>query len=608
MTSANEFAHTETQLRQRLAMLADHAPTAVHALDEVPVVASFRADHPRRRRFGVVAAVTALIGAGGFTTYSFLGAGSSGGAASPEEAVTAFVSAAEHQDILGLIDVTAPEEVAVLRTSIDLAIADGKRTHVLAESFDATGVQGVEVGIDGLQLSTNLIDNDLATVTVTAGTLHASFDPATFAMGDAVRQLLNGGEKAGSVSATLGATDTPVMLATVQRSGRWYVSLEYTAAEYLRHANQWDAPPQVSRTPVGADTPEGAVTAFYERLAAFDLQGAMDTFAPNENAVAWLAPLWLPAAQQGSDKAHAKGWSAKVSALQYETIGSGDHVVLKPSAFTIDATVPGDYGDTYVQDNPAWSTVVSDAYGSKFALVPPGQVPATIDGLTFSPEYPQFDTPVNFTSAHADGTITPLVFPAPHPDGPQSLTVVRADGCTTYTGAGAETMVGGLGSWFSRDRVDGGFRSCGSASDTGGLLFLYGGLSELPSVAVVQSDGRWYVSPLGTALATVTASLHGVKDGAGLFDSPLGVYFYGTSRAFLEQTTKDRSADTLDQACLPALTVVNGTVTGVVAAPPVAAVHACSDEGLSAGPIATTRSKVIAVEPAPAATTVATMP
>jgi hypothetical protein len=607
MTSRNEFAHIETQLRQRLAMLADHAPTTVHALDEVPVVASFHAERPRRRRLGVIAAVTALIGAGGFTTYSFLGASNSGGAASPEEAVTAFVSAAEHQDILGLIDVTAPEEVAVLRTSIDMAIADGKRTQVLAESFDAKGVQGVDIGIDGLKLSTNLIDSDLAAVTVTAGTLHASFDPATFPMGDSVRQLLNGDAKAGSAAATLGATDPPVMLATVQRNGRWYVSLEYTAAEYLRFANHWDAPPQVNRTPVGADTPEAAVSAFYERLAAFDLQGAMDTFAPHEDAMAWLAPMWLPAAQQGSDTAHAKGWLAKVSGLQYETIGSGDHVVLKPTAFTIDATVAADYGVVYDQANPEWSTVVTSADGSEFALVGPGQVPATIDGLTFSPEYPQFGSAVNFTSAYPDGTIAPLVFPTPNPDGPKSLTVVRADGCTTYTGAGAESMFAGFGPRFTGDRVDGGFRLCGTASVTAPLFFIYGGFTELPSVAVVQSAGKWFVSPLGTALATVTASLHDVKDGAGLFDSPVGVYVYGINRSMLELATIGKSADSVDPACLPALTVVNGAVTGVVAAPPVDAIRACSSEDLSSGPVVG-QSKVIAVAPLPAATTVATTP
>jgi hypothetical protein len=44
-----------------------------------------------------------------------LGASNDGGAATPQEAVTTFVSAMEHEDILGMIDVTLPEEVGVLR-------------------------------------------------------------------------------------------------------------------------------------------------------------------------------------------------------------------------------------------------------------------------------------------------------------------------------------------------------------------------------------------------------------------------------------------------------------------------------------------------------------
>ena len=64
--SDQEFAQTEALLRQRLAQLATYAPTAVNLPDEVPVV---EANRPigRGRRVGVIAAVTALIGAGGFT-------------------------------------------------------------------------------------------------------------------------------------------------------------------------------------------------------------------------------------------------------------------------------------------------------------------------------------------------------------------------------------------------------------------------------------------------------------------------------------------------------------------------------------------------------------
>ena len=73
--SDQELAETELLLRQRLAQLADHAPTAVRLPGEIAVVApSHTGRSHRNRRVGVIAAVTALIGAGGFTTYSFLGA------------------------------------------------------------------------------------------------------------------------------------------------------------------------------------------------------------------------------------------------------------------------------------------------------------------------------------------------------------------------------------------------------------------------------------------------------------------------------------------------------------------------------------------------------
>ena len=67
---------------------------------------------------------------------------------------------------------------------------------------------------------------------------------------------------------------------TVKQGGRWYVSLEYTAAEYIRRAAGWEVPAVVSRTPVGFDTPDAAVTGFYERLATLDFQSVLDTFAP----------------------------------------------------------------------------------------------------------------------------------------------------------------------------------------------------------------------------------------------------------------------------------------------------------------------------------------
>ena len=316
--SDQEFAQTETLLRQRLAQLADHAPTAVHLPGEVPVMSAPRRTG-RARRAGVIATITALIGAGGFTTYSFLGASNDGGAATPEEAVTTFVSALEQEDVLGMIDVTLPEEVGHLRAAVDSVTADSKRIGLLADEFDIGGVRGIDVSVADLVLETNFLEGDLAVVTATSGTFSAAFDSNAFPFGDNLRELLGEKEQVDTLNWTLGDVDSPAQLMTVQRDGRWYVSLEYTVAEYLRASSGWELPGPVDRTPVGFDSADAAVTGFYERLAALDFQGALDTFAPGEDAMAWVAQSWLPDAEAAIERGRADGWTVGISGLTYET-------------------------------------------------------------------------------------------------------------------------------------------------------------------------------------------------------------------------------------------------------------------------------------------------
>ena len=579
MTSIRDMSLDETEalLRKRLAQLADHAPTTVHSLGEVPVVGAERPARDRRRRFGVVAAVTALIGAGGFTTYSFLGAADHGGATSPEEAVSLFVSAIQQEDVLGTIEVTLPEEVSVLRNAVDSITADAKRTDLLGDDFDSAAVKGLDVSVDGLTLETNFLEGGLAIVTATGGTLNASLDPAAFPFGDKVRELLDDGQGAATASMTLGGTDPRAVLMTVEREGRWYVSLEYTLAEYARRAAGWELPAAVTRTLTGFASPEEAVTGFYARLAALDLQGAIDTFAPGEDAVAWLAPLWMSNARAAIDAGRAEGWSVAISGLTYDSIGEGDQRTLTPVTFTVEGTTPSGFNTESSEADPSLPTVVSAIGGSEYAVVPPGPVPATSAGLTFTAGFPQIDGGFNFTVVNEDGTIKPIVFPGAAAQDPQPFKIERKDGCTTFVGAGATSMFG-IDSTPGAKPVDGGYQVCGDndSSIATGLFLLAGGLTELPPVSVVQTGGKWYVSPLGTALATATTGLHGMKDGASLFDSPLAPFLYGgLSRSSLESIAVGRTVDSIDPACLPALTVDGAVVTGVIADPQVDAVRAC---------------------------------
>ena len=609
--SDQEFAQSETLLRQRLAQLADHAPTAVHLPGEVPVIAAGRLPR-RRRRVGVIAAVTALVGAGGFTTYSFLGASNDGGAATPQEAVTAFVSALDHEDVLGMVDVTTPEEVAALRAAFDSAASDAKRVGLVTDAFDLSGVHGVDISVDDLALDTNFLEGGLAEVTVTAGTLGVSFDPQAFPFGEKLRAAL-GSPSPGHASTALGTSDPPLQLMTVERNGRWYVSVEYTVAEYVRRAAHLDVPGPVARTPIGFDSPEHAAAGFYARLGALDLSSAFDTFAPGEDAMAWLAQSWLDNAQATIVQSRGNGWSVTLSGLTFETIGTGDRLTLRPLTFKAEGTVPAGYNqDSSGSADPSVPTVVTAFDGSGYAIVPPGEMPATIDGLHFTTTFPATDGAYNFTSADLDGNITPLVFPTESSGGPLPFTIKRANGCTTYRGSGAEALfhVSSLGT-----PIDGGYQLCtdtGESSSLGvlGLLGLSSGFEDLPAISVVQSGGQWYVSPLGTVLAGSTTSLHDLVDGGSLFDSPLGLFIYGPiNRSSMERMVKGESVDQIDAACLPALTIDNGLVTGVVADPPPAAVRACSDSVFSGSSTSTQAPAPIvtetrATDAAPATTSV----
>ena len=579
--SDQEFARTEMLLRERLSQLADHAPATVQLSDEVPVVAT---NHRARRgrRAGVLTAVTALIGAGGFTTYSFLAASNDGGAATPEEATSAFVSAIEHEDLLGMIDVTLPEEVAELRSAVDSITTDAKRADLLADNFDATGIQGVDVSVDNLALSTEFLEGGLAKVTATSGTVNATFDPQKFPFGEKVRAVLGDNRHVGAASSTFGNGDPSASLMTVERGGRWYVSLEYTLAEYVRQAAGWEVGGAVSRTPVGFDSPDEAVTGFYDRLASLDLQGAIDTFAPGEDAMAWLAQGWLTDAQNALDRSRLDGWSVGISGLTYETTGGGDHLTMRPKTFRIEGTVPAGFGaDNSGTADSSLPTVVTAFDGSGFTIVPPGQMPATIEGLHFTDTFPTLggNGGYNFTNADADGNIAPLVFPTEPAGGPQPFTIERAGDCTTFTG-GAGSIYGlGSGSVPNVKPVDGGYQVCGTTGLLGALgLLLSSGSTDLPPVSVAQHGGKWYVSPLGTILASATTTLHDASSASSLFDSSLAPFFYGGfSRSVLESFVVGHAAETVTPECLPALTVVNGQITGVAPNPSPDAVKACSD-------------------------------
>lgn len=588
-TFDQEFGETETLLRRRLNELADHAPVAVRYADEI-TVSTPTADVPNRRRraAGIGATIAVLIGGVGISTVAFQGASNPGGADSPEEAVEEFADALEREDVLGMIDVALPEEVSALRAIFEDATREVERVGILDESFSLDAVAGIDVAIPGLTLTTENLASDLAVVTATGGIVNTTFDPALFPLGSIVREVVGDELAVNQQSVQLSEPGRTVMLATVARDGRWYVSLGFTLAEYARLAAGVDFPPPTTIERAGVESPEAAALTFYERLAALDLEGALATMAPGEgDALLRYSPLFIPQAEAAIEGGRADGLTVSISGLEFETSRSGARRTLVPVTFVVEGTVPATWGGSMIAD-PTIPTVIYAEDG--FAIVPPGQpVPATVDELVLLSDDPDGVLQggvYNTTYALPDGTIQPIEFPTAEPDPPQPFRIERRDACTELTGPGIEKMFVGIGTWAADagtdySEIDGGHRICGGSNLFGGsifsLLLVPGFPMELPSVSVVKSDDLWYVSPIGTLGGSLVDMVRSVPDGANLIDTPIAPYLFdGMGRDSMDSSLA--SFSTIPPECDRVAAVGTDGVAAVVPDPPVTDIRACAQE------------------------------
>jgi hypothetical protein len=574
----------ETLLRRRLHELADHAPATVRQPHDI-IVSTSNADAPNRRRrvAGIGATIAVIAGGVGISTLAFQGAGNPGGADSPEEAVQAFAEALEREDVLGMIDVALPEEVTALRAVLEDATSQVERLGILDDSFSLAAVDGIDVVVAGLTLTTENLDTDLAVVTATAGTVDASFDPALFPLGSIVREVVGDDLVASQSSRPLSGTDPSVMMATVARDGRWYVSLGFTVAEYARLAARAEFPPPVAIDRVGLESPEAAAQTFYERLAALDLDGAIAMMAPGEgDALLRYSPLFLPDATEAIERARAEGLTVSINGVEFQASGSGDRRTITPEAFVVEGTAPSSWGFMMYAD-PTLPTIVYSMDG-RYALVPAGeQVPATIDEVELLTEYPGLSQ-TNQTYELPDGTIQPIEFATSTSDGPQPFRVERRNGCTDLTGPGIERLIPGIATWPAQagsnsSAIDGGHRVCeGSTSIVGSLFSLVvvgaGFPMELPSISVVESEGLWYVSPIGTLGGSVVELFRSLPDDANLIDTPMAsVLFYGMGRQAMDSTLA--AATTVPPECESVAKVGPDGIPAVIPDPPVSEIRDC---------------------------------
>ncbi len=212
---------------------------------------------PRRRRrglwIGVGLGVVAL--AGGLAAGWFFVGAKLIAPASPTAAVNRFVDGVQHKDGLALIGALSPAEIQPFRQMVTdvkhdtSATPDPVTTKAILTAFDSLTIK-----IDGLQLSQETLEDGLAKVSITGGTLTIDGDPQQIA--DAVVAAIGtsnpliGSDSAGVhqqiVDSLKGKLPYTVDLAhdwatkgeapylvTVHEGHGWYVSPLMTLGEYL---------------------------------------------------------------------------------------------------------------------------------------------------------------------------------------------------------------------------------------------------------------------------------------------------------------------------------------------------------------------------------------
>jgi hypothetical protein len=327
----------------------------------------------------------------------------------------------------------------------------------------------------------------------------------------------------GSASTTSDPAD--VHIATVKRDGRWFVSLQYSIAESIRRRSGSPFPTDPPVVPVGAAGPEAAAEAFYRHLLDGDAAGLATTFAPGEgDALLRYASLWVPALQDRFDEARLPGDEQTLSGVELQVDRSGDRATVRVTAFVLEGTIDRGHHSTDGGAEPA----------------PSGAVPVPVR-------------------------------------------LEWRNGCLTVTGADAADVLSIASDAETEQVATDVWRQC-RPNRPASLLGIAAGtlppsaFMALPSLAVAEIDGSWYVSPLGTVADEIIDAVDPATDGGTLFDTPLGSILYGVDRSTLEDGAIGLPLDETVPACRDLFAAdTAGIVVGVLERPDPGALRACAE-------------------------------
>jgi hypothetical protein len=299
---------------------------------------------PARKRTSsgtVVAAVIGVIALIAGAGFALQAVNAESGAGSPEEAVRNLIDAVDQEDVIGVMESLAPGERDSLRGGVEDVAGELKRLGVLSGGFSLDAVGGVRVDFEEVALSSTRLTDDLSVVSIDGGRVHTAVVPSQLPFGSFFDQFEDDDPRLGETTEDTQELDDVPLIATIQRDGRWYVSLWYSVAEAARG----DRPlPDFSAVqPKGAATPEAALEALLRAAADLDVRRVIELLPPGEaDALHDYAPLFLDDAEaEVAELRQESPFRVDIRSLDTRVDSTGTTARVSLDGLEVDGTVDG---------------------------------------------------------------------------------------------------------------------------------------------------------------------------------------------------------------------------------------------------------------------------
>lgn len=462
-------------------------------------------------RFAWIAAVVgalALLVGGGFLALTALGA--DGGADSPEEAVDQLIAAVNAEDFLTLAELLEPaERRTMVEPTIERVLPELIRLGVLDEGIDLSAVGGIDLELTDVEYRIDEVGGaaDMRHVFFTGGTASSAATADEFPFGDAIRARYGDDlQDAPLTTQAIEETEPPVVL--VERNNRWYVSLWFTLGEAARREAGAELPSEIEQPfPLGSATPEEAVEQFIREIADFDLEGLIGRMDPEETAALYrYAPIFLDEAQTALDDAEQSlresdvRWS--VRDFRFDVARDGDDATVELRGVALEvSTAEVDFRLEYGRTRIA-ATLDGLIDGDRIS----GSLELTPDMWSIEGAFrdDRFNATVTIDrsarSVQLAGTANGDPFNG-------SLVLDDQGRCSEYRFDGFDSNEQGC---LEELLDDSGVASGGIMNQLADSFDQIPSQFGAPSMAVHETNGKWYVSPTSTIMNGIVSGLQDV--------------------------------------------------------------------------------------------------